>query len=160
MQNVQEQVKELCLLADMVVSNPKTSLEVIAKEINVGPAVGAFISGRSPIVGPIIIGQLRLPFIPFIGKKEVKNIVIRGTKVLFPTISYVIAPLVMSYWKKNALKKKIEEMRKMQDEVNSTRFKIINSMKVVGSNYGKLEISNLNNMLELLDTAVLDLKRL
>ena len=157
MQNVQEQVKELCLLADMVVSNPKTSLEVIAKEINVGPAVGAFISGRSPIVGPIIIGQLRLPFI---GKKEVKNIVIRGTKVLFPTISYVIAPLVMSYWKKNALKKKMEEMRKMQDEVNSTRFKIINSMKVVGSNYGQLEISNLNNMLGLLDTAVLDLKRL
>lgn len=157
MQNVQEQVKELCLLADMVVSNPKTSLEVIAKEINVGPAVGAFISGRSPIVGPIIIGQLRLPFI---GKKEVKNIVIRGTKVLFPTISYVIAPLVMSYWKKNALKKKMEEMRKMQDEVNSTRFKIINSMKVVGSNYGQLEISNLNNMLGLLETAVLDLKRL
>lgn len=157
MQNVQEQVKELCLLADMVVSNPKTSLEVIAKEINVGPAVGAFISGRSPIVGPIIIGQLRLPFI---GKKEVKNIVIRGTKVLFPTISNVIAPLVMSYWKKNALKKKMEEMRKMQDEVNSTRFKIINSMKVVGSNYGQLEISNLNNMLGLLDTAVLDLKRL
>lgn len=157
MQNVQEQVKELCLLADMVVSNPKTSLEVIAKEINVGPAVGAFISGRSPIVGPIIIGQLRLPFI---GKKEVKNIVIRGTEVLFPTISYVIAPLVMSYWKKNALKKKMEEMRKMQDEVNSTRFKIINSMKVVGSNYGQLEISNLNNMLGLLDTAVLDLKRL
>lgn len=157
MQNVQEQVKELCLLADMVVSNPKTSLEVIAKEINVGPAVGAFISGRSPIVGPIIIGQLRLPFI---GKKEVKDIVIRGTEVLFPTISYVIAPLVMSYWKKNALKKKMEEMRKMQDEVNSTRFKIINSMKVVGSNYGQLEISNLNNMLGLLDTAVLDLKRL
>ncbi|WP_018027609.1 hypothetical protein [Porphyromonas somerae] len=157
MQNVQEQVKELCLLADMVVSNPKTSLEVIAKEINVGPAVGAFISGRSAIVGPIIIGQLRLPFI---GKKEVKNIVIRGTEVLFPTISYVIAPLVMSYWKKNALKKKMEEMRKMQDEVNSTRFKIINSMKVVDSNYGQLEISNLNNMLGLLDTAVLDLKRL
>ena len=157
MQNVQEQVKELCLLADMVVSNPKTSLEVIAKEINVGPAVGAFISGRSPIVGPIIIGQLRLPFI---GKKEVKDIVIRGTEVLFPTISYVIAPLVMSYWKKNALKKKMEEMRKMQDEVNSTRFKIINSMKVVGSNYGQLEISNLNNMLGLLDAAVLDLKRL
>ncbi len=157
MQNVQEQVKELCLLADMVVSYPKTSLEVIAKEINVGPAVGAFISGRSPIVGPIIIGQLRLPFI---GKKEVKNIVIRGTKVLFPTTSYVIAPLVMSYWKKNALKKKMEEMRKIQDEVNSTRFKIINSMKVVDSNYGQLEISNLNNMLGLLDLAVLDLKRL
>lgn len=66
----------------------------------------------------------------------------------------------MSYWKKNALKKKMEEMRKMQNEVNSTRFKIINSMKVVGSNYGQLEISNLNNMLGILDTAVLDLKRL
>lgn len=101
MQNVQEQVKELCLLANMVVSNPKTSLEVIAKKINVGSAVGVFIAGRSAIVGPIIIGQLRLPFI---GKKEVKNIVIRGTKVLFPAISYVIAILVMSYWKKNALK--------------------------------------------------------
>lgn len=101
MQNVQEQVKELCLLANMVVSNPKTSLEVIAKKINVGSAVGVFIAGRSAIVGPIIIGQLRLPFI---GKKEVKNIVIMGTKVLFPAISYVIAPLVMSYWKKNALK--------------------------------------------------------
>lgn len=139
----------------MVLSNPKASPEVIAKEINVGPALGAFITGRSAIVGLIIIGQLRLPFI---GKKEVKNIVVWGTIVLFPTVSYVIAPLVMSYWKKNALKKKMGEMRKMQDEVNSTRFKIINSMKVVDSNYGQLEIRNLNNMHGLLDAAVFRLK--
>jgi hypothetical protein len=62
MANLQEQVKDICRLADAVIKNPATSIAISARNIGVCAAVAGFATGGglifAPMLGPwgLIIG--------------------------------------------------------------------------------------------------------
>jgi hypothetical protein len=55
MASLQEQVNDICKLADKVVENPSCAIDEVAKKINVSPSIVAFVAGAVLVPGPLII---------------------------------------------------------------------------------------------------------
>lgn len=74
MASLQDQVNDVCRLADAVIDNPSTSVAVTAMNINVCAAIAGFAAGRgilfAPFLGPV--GGLAAAVVYMVGK-VVKN---------------------------------------------------------------------------------------
>ena len=60
MANLQEQVKDICRLADAVIQNPITPITSTANSIGVCSTVAVFAAGGQLILSPLLMGQVGL----------------------------------------------------------------------------------------------------
>lgn len=60
MANLQEQVKDICRLADAVIQNPITPITTTANSIGVCSTVAVFASGGQLILSPLLMGPVGL----------------------------------------------------------------------------------------------------
>jgi hypothetical protein len=63
MANLQEQVKDVCRLADAVIKNPATSIAISARNIGVCAAVAGFATGGGLIFAPMTTGPMPGPML-------------------------------------------------------------------------------------------------
>lgn len=60
MANLQEQVKDICRLADAVIQNPITPITTTANSIGVCSTVAVFAAGGQLILSPLLMGPVGL----------------------------------------------------------------------------------------------------
>lgn len=126
METLQEQVKDICLLADKVIENPKESLPKIVKSTGVCASIVAFVIGGA---GTLIAAPIAIPL----------------------DATFVIAVLIKKLFK-NKSRKAIEQQEKerMLREVIQKQQAVIKKLEAQNAD-NKAEIENLKRMLDLLN---------
>lgn len=136
MEKIQDQIKDLCRLADGVVANPSVEIPTLAAKIGVGASIISFVGGGALFLSPLLLGPV-------------------GQVIALATWAY------KKFKKNNRAQQEKERMLrevicKQQAVINKLNDELAQSRQQNVKN--SLEINNLKEMLRMLEEAESQLK--